>query len=519
MRNNLKFNLSGGHSERELIRALAQQYTIKKQSDGTERHAFYDTFDWRLFNKSLVLFTSGNRLYLRKLYKNSLIENIDIKVVPVLAKDFPKGRLKDRLLPIINMRALIELVVLSSRLTLYQVLNQDEKTVARLFFEKIHLSNAGNPKEIAAYLWLKPVKGYLKYSQNLTKRLEESGLTLERNADLLSIAMQVTGQKPGSYSAKLNIPLNPEMPANEATKTILRFLLQIIKTNEVAIEHDRDTEFLHDFRIAIRRTRSALGQIKNVFPQETTERFKRDFAFIGKLSNDLRDQDVYLLNEAAYKSMLPLVLRDDIEPLFDYLKKERSKSFRKVVTSLKTDRYRRIIRDWESFLNVPYHAAATEQNAGLPIIDLASIIIYKQYRRALKSGNRILENTEDEMLHRLRITCKKLRYLIEFFSGLYPRKKIERLIRQLKKLQDNLGDFNDLCVQEEYLLFMAQNLPLTSRQSKNTLVAMGSLIEKLNTKKQIIRKNFPKTFNNFSSPQNQQFFIELFVLKLKKALS
>ncbi|MBW1867543.1 MAG: CHAD domain-containing protein [Deltaproteobacteria bacterium] len=381
MNNDLKFNLPEGLSEQKLVLALAEHYTIKKQSDVTQQQAFYDTFDWRLLNESLVLFTSENRLSLCELNNNNLIESIGIKSVPVFAKNFPEGGLRDRLSPIIKMRALLELVALSSCSTPYHVLNSDDKTVARLFFEKIQLSHEKDPKEIAVYLWLKPVKGYLRYSRGLTKRLEESGLTLERNEDIFFIAMEAAEQNPGGYSAKLNISLNPKMPANEATKAILRFLLKIIKTNAANIEHDRDTEFLHEFRIAVRRTRSALSQIKGVFPKETTERFKKDFAFIGKLSNDLRDQDVYLLNEAAYKSMLPRVLRDDINPLFDYLRKERSKSFRKVVTSLKSNKYRKIIQDWESFLNVPHQAAALEPGAGLPTIDLASKIIFKQYRR------------------------------------------------------------------------------------------------------------------------------------------
>jgi len=85
-----------------------------------------------------------------------------------------------------------------------------------------------------------------------------------------------------------------------------------MRINEVNIEKDLDTEFLHDFRVAIRRTRSALGQIKNVFPMRTTNRFKKDFAFVGELSNQLRDLDVYLLKEDTYKTMLPLVLQNDM---------------------------------------------------------------------------------------------------------------------------------------------------------------------------------------------------------------
>jgi CHAD domain-containing protein len=49
------------------------------------------------------------------------------------------------------------------------------------------------------------------------------------------------------------------------------------------MEKDLDTEVLHDFRVSIRRTRSALVLMKSVFAQIVTDRFKKDFAFVGKL--------------------------------------------------------------------------------------------------------------------------------------------------------------------------------------------------------------------------------------------
>jgi len=51
-----------------------------------------------------------------------------------------------------------------------------------------------------------------------------------------------------------------------------------------------------------------------------------------------------------------------------------------------------------------------------------------------------------EKLHEPGKTCKKLRYLMEFFQGLYPVTKIGELILVLKGLQDKLGAFNDLYV-------------------------------------------------------------------------
>ena len=253
-----------------------------------------------------------------------------------------------------------------------------------------------------------------------------------------------------------------------------------------------------------------MGQIKNIFPEKTTDRFKKDFAFVGKISNQLRDLDVYLLDGDTYKAMLPTVLRDDIDPLFDYLQEKRSKAFQEVINGLKSKKYVQILQDWEAFLNETPQEPTTAPNADLPIINIAQKRIYKIYRRIVKAGNQILENTEDEMLHALRIECKKLRYLMEFFSSMFPRKKINVLIEQLKKLQDNLGDFNDLCVQEEYLLNIAEELPTTDQQSKKTLVAIGSLIGTLGRKKKIVKDAFAKTFTEYASPTNKRLFREHF---------
>ncbi len=123
------------------------------------------------------------------------------------------------------------------------------------------------------------------------------------------------------------------------------------------------------------------------------------------------------------------------------------------------------------------------------------------------------------MLHVLRIECKKLRYLMEFFASLFPRKKINALIGQLKNLQDNLGDFNDLCVQQEYLLNVVTELPASQHQVKKTLVAIGSLIETLEHEKKSVKDAFARTFTAFAAPANQELFQELFARNTRKSNS
>jgi CHAD domain-containing protein len=519
MQNNLKFKLPDGHNEKQFFGKLTDQYALIKEPTVTERFTFCDTFDWRLFNKSLVLYASGNRLFLRKLAEDKILYSAEISSLPVFIWDFSDGELKKKLAPIIKMRALLQLIELDSRSTPYRILNRDEKTVVRLAYEEIRPSRYNDAPALATHLWLKPVKGYPKYSRKLAKRFEEAGFTIIKEEDIYFKALELANKKPGSYSAKVNIQLDPDMRSDEATQVILRFLLHVIRINETNIEKDIDTEFLHDFRVAIRRTRSALGQIQYVFPAKTTDRFKKDFAFVGKLSNELRDLDVYLLNENTYKAMLPPVLRDDIDPLFDHLRKKRSKALQKVISGLKSKKYEKILKNWETFLNQPRQDDGAAPNAELPIVDLACKRIYKKYRSVVKAGNLILVHDEDEMLHVLRIHCKKLRYLMEFFSSLFPRKKINVLIGQLKKLQDNLGDFNDLCVQEEYLLNITKELPATHRLLKKTLVAIGSLVGTLGRERQMVKDAFAETFTDFAAPANKELFKELFASKAKEDVS
>jgi hypothetical protein len=184
MRNNSKFILPNGYGERQLISQFSDHFSIKKERSVLKNFTFYDTFDWRLFNKSFVLYASGNQLFLRKLFKNENIYSAEIARSPVFIRDFPDSRLKEQLAPIIKMRALLKLVVVKSRLVPCRILNLDEKTVVRLVYEEIRPFNTNDTLILATYLWLKPVKGYPKHSQRLTEQCQESGFLMAKKEDM-----------------------------------------------------------------------------------------------------------------------------------------------------------------------------------------------------------------------------------------------------------------------------------------------------------------------------------------------
>ena len=94
----------------------------------------------------------------------------------------------------------------------------------------------------------------------------------------------------------------------------------------------------------------------------------------------------------------------------------------------------------------------------------------------------------------MRIDAKKLRYLLEFFASLYPPKELAGLIRELKKLQDNLGEFNDLSVQQAHLIQIASELPLEDAATAKALVATGALVERLAQEQDRVRSEFAAEF-------------------------
>jgi CHAD domain-containing protein len=512
---NLHFRLSDEYEPGQIDQLLTGKFAFLMEPPTVEKWTFYDTFDWRLFNRSLVLRHTGREIVLDRLSDGEVLNCLTCDSAPEFFWNLPESPIRERLEPIIKVRTLLPLADVHTQSMTYRILNADEKTVARVVATEVRTAGEESEPVLAAYLSLRPVRGYPKYGRKLSKQLSRLGQETSMLEDLYLSALKRAGKKPGSYSGKLNLQLKPKKRSDASAKVILRYLFEIMKANEAGIKADIDTEYLHDYRIAIRRTRSALSQIRNVFPTKVAEHFKQEFRILGQLTNQLRDLDVYLLAEGEFRARLPEAMREDMVPLFDYLRLLRKRALEEVIEGLLSSEYDRAMNEWEEFLNEPVPKKPDAAKATMPIVELARKRIYKHYRRVIKDGDYILTHTQDEYLHALRIECKKLRYLMEFFASLFPGKKMARLIKQLKKLQDNLGDFNDLSVQQEYLMHMAEELPIDDPRSRKALVATGYLVESLGYRQKKVKANFADTFAEFASRANQKSFRQLFATNRK----
>jgi CHAD domain-containing protein len=295
------------------------------------------------------------------------------------------------------------------------------------------------------------------------------------------------------------------METIDAAGRIFATLLSTMERNVPGIREDIDTEFLHDFRVSVRRTRAGLAQIKDVYSPRDKRRHADGFKRLGRLTNRLRDLDVYLLDRARYEGMLPETLRPGLEPMFEKLGRERAREHARVVAAFDGGGPAEQLGRWRAFLESAPERSRGD-NAGQPVAGLASRWIRKRHARLLARGRAIDDSSGDDALHALRIEGKKLRYLLEFFSSLYDRERVEALIRQLKKLQDNLGEFNDLSVQTADL-----GSRLAGARSKaDTAAAIGGLMTALDARRADVRRHFAATFREFDSVDSGRTYDELF---------
>lgn len=292
---------------------------------------------------------------------------------------------------------------------------------------------------------------------------------------------------------------------------ILKRLLEVMRQNAPGIIADIDTECLHDFRVAVRRTRAALVQIKKAFPREVIKPFKLQFADLGKASNRLRDLDIFLLKKGSYEAALPPEYRSQLSALYESLQVSRDQEYRDFVAVLKGAACRSLLLEWETFLDSPpANDPESQRTADTPIIDLVRKRILKQYSRVTALGGTVDVSTSEAAIHALRIQCKNLRYLFELFSSLFPGEKALTLTRQLKSLQDDLGEYNDLHIQQLRLRDYMPRSETAAGDTVETAAAIGGLITTMYRRQQVVKDAFQRTFKEFSGPESAALYRELF---------
>jgi CHAD domain-containing protein len=368
------------------------------------------------------------------------------------------------------------------------------------------LADSGAP--LRSRLRLVAVRGYDRELERTCTALE-SELGLERSwLPLVDEAVGALGGTPGGVSSKVEVALAFEQRSDAAAVAVLRRLLEVIEQNLAGTLADLDSEFLHDFRVAVRRSRSVQRQLKRVFPAPELERFRTDFRWVQRATGDARDLDVYLLGFERMRALVPETLQADLEPLREVLSQRRSRAREQAVQALRSERFRNLRGGWPVLLDrlrsLPEEDRA---EASLPIGVVTGGRVVKVYKRMVKEGRAIDEQGPSEPFHELRKRGKELRYLLELFAApLYPPQVVKPMIKRLKGLQDVLGRHQDREVQIATLTSLAGELS----HARAALLATGALIARLEDDKRAARGEFAERFEAFAHKSQRHLVRETF---------
>ncbi len=511
------FTIPSKQSIQQVKTILKDSLPLHESEIKTTKRLYYDTFDWKLLESNGVLeaekLEEGVRLRWFQKDNGQLLRSLQLSQTPRFIWEFPEGSFKTQLHPILDVRALLSQVTIESQVHCLKLWNKDEKTVAHVYLEANTLqeSKSGPSHFLGQRLVVVSVRGYPKAWERVLSKVRKALPDLQPTTQsLLNQALDHLKIDPKTYSSKLDISLKANMTAEQAVKLIFQHIQRTLELNEQGMREDWDSEFLHDFRVCVRRIRSALGQIKQVFPADPLEQFKAEFAWLGQETGPARDLDVYLLKFDGYQKRLPTEVQSDLNPLQDFLKSQKQQVHQTLVQVLDTPRYRQLLEDWNSFLQQPFSPEETPLRAFQPIGEVADKQIWRVYQRVLREGEAIHDDSPAEMLHDLRKTCKKLRYLMEFFQTLYPSGGVKAMIKALKRLQENLGDFQDYEVQWSSLIHFGEQIAKKGPSSPSTLISIGMLVSDLKTQQMDARHQFHQRFTEFASVENQRAFENLF---------
>jgi CHAD domain-containing protein len=231
---------------------------------------------------------------------------------------------------------------------------------------------------------------------------------------------------------------------------------------------------------------------------------------LGDLTSHPRDLDVQVIEwDERVAALGGDGARRDLEPLRRQIVADRAAAHDELTRCLGGGDVRQLLERWRAMVTSPMDPQAAGPRGADPIGVVVADRIRKAQRRLLDNGRAITPETPAEHVHDVRKDAKKLRYLLECFAGVLPTADRKAFVKRLKRLQDLLGAHQDTEVQAASLRTAADELPSTTPPA--TYLAVGRLIEQLETARQTAREGFDDRFAEYDSAPTRETLREMLV--------
>jgi CHAD domain-containing protein len=464
-----------------LIDAVGAEFGVRREAGSSLRSVWLDSADWRLLRAGLVAHQTGRGTARELKLENLAGETILAEPVgvtwPSLIDASAASALQARLAEALGVRALLAKAEVDTRRSPARLVDGEDKTVVFATVEDARLVGP-NAKPLPLRITLTAVRGYERELRRAADLLAMVSGVEAATGSARESALAAAGCPAGETTGKPDLLLDGSAPAATSVARILLGWLDVVEANLAGCSADVDTEFLHDMRIAVRQTRTVLKALGDVLPDGVAERFRAEWRWLGALTTPTRDLDVVLLGLEGRSDEFDISGLTGLEPLYSDLARLRRTEFRRLRAGLASARLTTLLRDWRAALTEIDPVEVTSATTA----DVAGHRLGRAHRRVVKHAAIITADSDAESMHDLRKRCKELRYLLEAFASIYDEKARRRVVKDLKYLQDQLGEVQDSHIHRSMLTAFVHSSGAAPAPPE-TILAVGALIDRLDSRR------------------------------------
>ncbi|WP_211879737.1 CYTH and CHAD domain-containing protein [Pseudarthrobacter albicanus] len=283
-----------------------------------------------------------------------------------------------------------------------------------------------------------------------------------RSGHASKLARAIGGAWPPERGPATGPPRKPRKkgPAADVVTAYLDERITELFTHDPGVRLETP-DAVHQMRSATRRMRSALATYRKLFDASRVKKLGDELKWLARILGGARDAEVMRerlrqhlgeLPKEGSSGSLPGPLDHELGTAYDA-------GYQKVITTLGTGRYYRLLDSLEDFRDHPpaMHLAsrpARKVTAGL--VDKSA----KRLARARKAARRPAAGADrDAALHQVRKDAKRLRHAAESVAGIHG-KRARKLAKSARRLQEILGHHQDSVMARALLTRLAAGLDL-----------------------------------------------------------
>ena len=308
---------------------------------------------------------------------------------------------------------------------------------------------ARNRHDTISELELELIEGPVSALYELAMTLQASAPLRIQTASKAKRGYVLAGGEGYAGQKAPSLALAPGISVDEALSAIFRGCAGHCAANHDAVLDRSDPEGVHQFRVALRRLRSALSAFKGVLSSDDADWLEREAKRLIGLLGPARDWDVFITETlAVVRAARPG--DETLKHLAAAAEAERARAYERAEVLRAPDYTAFLLRFGRWIETAGWREQADHVVLDQPLAHLAGRLLDKRHERVLKRG-RGFKQLSDSRLHQLRIVLKKLRYASEFFAAQFPDSQPRPYIKAARRLQDDLGRLNDSAVAEQRL--------------------------------------------------------------------